>query len=187
MNKIKSLLTVIICFSITVNLYAQTHQGHPQHKRMGGEKMMELKQSYFKENFKLSEKESEKFWAAYKDYQEKERAIHQKCKENMEKNGIVREQGKIDFEKLNDEQLLFYYDSKLETERMLLQNREKFHKTLKEILPPKKIAEYYQLEKNFKRELSKASTAKPQDRLQGKKFKEGDVKAMEVEIPVEKK
>lgn len=160
MKKNTSLLAVLICLTMTVSLHAQSDtksSSSQRREKMGGEKMMKLKQDYLKENFKISDKESGKFWAAYELYQREELVIHQKCKSEMERNGIVREKGRVDFEKLSDEQLLFFFDNQLETEKKLTLNKEKFHHKMKEILSPKKMAEYYQLEKNFKQELFKAS------------------------------
>lgn len=112
--------------------------------------VMKLKREYFKNNLILSEKEQLTFWSLFDKYLTDEEAIHQQFKQKREDKGIKRENGVINFEILNDEAILFYYDSRFEMKGKLLDLDSRFYQNLKNVLSPKTIVQYYKTEKSFK-------------------------------------
>jgi len=112
--------------------------------------VMKLKREYFKNNLILSEKEQLSFWPLFDKYLAEEEAIHQEFKQKREDKGIKRENGVINFEILNDDAILFYYDSRFEMKGKLLDLDSRFYQSIKDVLSPKTLVQYYITEKSFK-------------------------------------
>ena len=112
--------------------------------------VMKMKNEYFKTNMKLSEKESVDFWPLFERYLIDEETIHQQFQKNREEKGIKRENGAIDFDLLKDDEIIYYYDSRFEMKSKLLELDAKFYQSLKKILAPQTLVQYYKLEKSFK-------------------------------------
>lgn len=118
--------------------------------------IMELKKEYFRKNLTLTEKEAARFWPLFDQYLENEKKIHRSCKKAQEEKGIKRENGKIDFSSLTDEQIRFFYENKFDVREKLLTTDKEFYNNMSSILQAKNIVKYYQIEKSFKSELSKS-------------------------------
>jgi len=112
--------------------------------------VMKLKREYFKNNLILSEKEQLIFWPLFDKYLVEEEAIHQLFKQKREDKGIKRENGAINFDILNDEAILFYYDSRFEMKGKLLDLDSRFYQSIKDVLSAKTLVQYYKTEKSFK-------------------------------------
>lgn len=112
--------------------------------------VMKMKKEYFKTNLKISDKDALSFWPLFDRYLTEEEAIHQQFKQKREDRGIKRENGVINFDLLNDEAIIFYYDSKFEMKDKLLELDSRFYQSLKNVLAPKTLVQYFKLEKSFK-------------------------------------
>jgi hypothetical protein len=112
--------------------------------------VMKMKKEYFKANMKLSDKETVDFWPLFDRYLMDEESIHQQFKQTREEKGIKRENGVVNFDLLKDDEIIYYYDSKFEMRSKLLELDSKFYQSLKKVLAPKTLVQYYNLEKSFK-------------------------------------
>jgi hypothetical protein len=110
------------------------------------EKLNAFKIGFFTKRLDLTSAEAEKFWPVYNEYQD------QRNKLQLEKALIIRNFNRNE-SSLNDIQLtemgdkliaLITRESSLEVE---------FHKKLKEIFPPAKVIQFYQVENQYKAQL----------------------------------
>jgi hypothetical protein len=110
------------------------------------EKLNAFKIGFFTKRLDLTSAEAEKFWPVYNEYQD------QRNKLQLEKALIIRNFNRNQ-SSLNDIQLtemgdkliaLITRESSLEVE---------FHKKLKEIFPPAKVIQFYQVENQYKAQL----------------------------------
>jgi hypothetical protein len=110
------------------------------------EKLNAFKIGFFTKRLDLTSAEAEKFWPVYNEYQD------QRNKLQLEKAIIIRNFNRNQ-SSLNDIQLtemgdkliaLITRESSLEVE---------FHKKLKEIFPPAKVIQFYQVENQYKAQL----------------------------------
>jgi len=110
------------------------------------EKLNAFKIGFFTKRLDLNSAEAEKFWPVYNEYQD------QRNKLQLEKALIIRNFNRNE-SSLNDIQLtemgdkliaLITRESSLEVE---------FHKKLKEIFPPAKVIQFYQVENQYKAQL----------------------------------
>ena len=118
------------------------------------EDILRLKMDYFKNHLTLNEEHAIKFWLLFDDYLKAERKIHEETKKLLEEKEIRKEKGKVDFSKLTDEQIYFYYENHFKKKERLAENEQKFYRQIKEFLFAQEIAEYYRVEKEFKKEIS---------------------------------
>ena len=118
------------------------------------EVILNQKKAYFKKHLALTEREAVLFWPLFDQFLEEEKDIHQNCKQNIEKEGIKRENGKINFDQLNHDQIIFYYDNKLKTKTQLLALELKYYEKWKDILTAQNLVQYYKIEKEFKNSIS---------------------------------
>lgn len=129
------------------------HNGKSDPKK--ADAIITLKKEYFKKNLQLTNEEASQFWPLFEKYLEEEKMIHQQCKSNQESKSIKRENGKINFEGMSSEQVVFYYENRLTTKQTLAEAEKRFFDRIKIVLGPQAIVQYYQLEKNFKNEVSR--------------------------------
>ena len=167
-NKSVLLTLLMVCF-VSISVMAQ-NQPQPQpsnrtelqnannprisHISRIREDVLKSKMDYFKSNFKISDEKAEKFWLFFGEYLKAERKIHEETKKILEEKEIKKERGQIDFTKLNDEQIYFYYENQFKQKERLTENEQKFYRQIKEILSSQEIVEFYKLEKEFKNEVS---------------------------------
>jgi hypothetical protein len=131
------------------------------------EDILKLKMDYFKKNLIVNEKYAEKFWMLFDTYLKAERQIHEETKKLLEEKGIKKEKGIIDFTTLNDEQIYFYFENHFKQKERLTENEQTFYRQIKEILFAQEVAEFYRLEREFKKEVSQESRKK-EDMEKGK-------------------
>jgi hypothetical protein len=110
------------------------------------EKLNAFKIGFFTKRLDLTSAEAEKFWPVYNEYQDQRNRLQ------LEKASIIRNFNRNE-SSLNDIQLtemgdkliaLITRESSLEVE---------FHKKLKEIFPPAKVIQFYQVENQYKAQL----------------------------------
>ena len=119
--------------------------------------VFDIKTEYFKSHFLISAQEATLFWPLFEQYLIDEKVIHKNSKDALKEAGIERVGGKIEIEKLKDEQILLYYESLFKTRAQLLALETQFHDKLKEILESQSIIQFYNLERVFRNDVSKAS------------------------------
>jgi hypothetical protein len=112
--------------------------------------LIKRKKEYFKQHLALAAEEATLFWTVFDHYLEQEQSIHQICTKNLESQGILRVNGKIDERSLSDKQIVFFYDNKLSQKEKMLTLDKEFHQKIKNILSAQSLVNYYNVEKAFK-------------------------------------
>ncbi|MCX6311679.1 MAG: hypothetical protein NT084_08580 [Bacteroidetes bacterium] len=155
MNKILLIISFIFAF-LANGVSAQA--GHPPKGKadttknsLGAERVQALKVAFITKQLNLTSDEAEKFWPIYNDYQDKRDAVRKQLQRDYRK---VREQADQlsadELQKLADEEVaLKVQDAALVSE---------MNSKLKNILPPKKLAQLYVAEEDFKKELIRILT-----------------------------
>lgn len=106
------------------------------------QQMQEMKIAFIKERVKLSAEEEKAFWPLYTEYVSQKQGL----RENLRKSKREVKRGKsVDYESLNDLAVKAELD-----EAALLSS---FYNKIKKILPAEKIFQFYEAEKDFKKEL----------------------------------
>ena len=171
MKKVTLITVLSLICSVSISLMAQNQNVKKMdvqpvktmegpHKIRFQPDVLNLKMNYFKSNFKVSDEKAEKFWAIFGEHLKGERKIHERIKKSLEEKGIKKEKGKIDFTKLSDEQIYFYYENQFKQKERLAENEQKFYQQIKELLSAQEISEYYRLEKRFRTEISQEARMK---------------------------
>ncbi len=174
----KRLLAIVcvglICF-VSISSYAQVEQQnikeHPSQEvpkgdlkkaehPQPGENILQLKMDYVKKNFTLNDEKSIKFWPLYERYLQAERDIHETSKQQLEKIGIERKHGRIDFSQIEDEKIYLYYEHRFKQHESLANNERNFYQEMKKMLSAQEIVEFYRIEREFKRQLFKGAQEK---------------------------
>jgi hypothetical protein len=150
MNKFIFLLSIVFAFLAT-GLSAQTGS-MPKEKNdsaqtaSGSERVQALKVAYITKALDLTSAEAEKFWPIYNEYQDKREVVRKQLQADYK---IIREQA----DKLSTEEL-----TRLANEEVALKVKDaellaEMHEKLKKVLPPKKLAQLYVAEDDFKKVL----------------------------------
>ena len=158
----KKLLTLLLLTTITLNIYAQDkgHRGHRHHP--SHEKMEELKERFIQNKLTLTETEAEKFWPLYQAYRKDVKALSGSF--HSWHDGKSRK----DIEKMTDKEAMELINKDLEQQRKRLELKERYVKEFGEILPPKKVALFFQLEIDFHKRLIKKLSARKEKRKEKK-------------------
>jgi hypothetical protein len=151
MNKFLLLLGLV--FALLANgLSAQTAGGSPKGKRdtvqtaSGAERVQALKVAFITKALDLTSAEAEKFWPVYNEYQDKRDAVRNQLQADYK---IIHEQA----DKLSAEELTRIADEEVALKLKDAQLVSEMHEKLKKILPPKKLAQLYVAEDDFKKYL----------------------------------
>lgn len=153
MNRILYILIFLLPFLAT-ELQAQTAgKSKPDSTQTasGSERVQSLKVAFITKGLSLTPAEAEKFWPVYNEYQDKREAVRKKMQENYKK---IREQA----DELTNEELLRLSDEILQYRKQDVDLQLELHEKLKKILPPKKLAQLYVVEEDFKKELLRILT-----------------------------
>jgi hypothetical protein len=110
-----------------------------------------MKREYIYNNLELKDNIREKFWANYDKFMQDELNIHKNACMRMEEIGIKRVDGKYDFDVMNEEQILAFYDNHFQEKKEIQDLNYRFYNEAKSILHPKELVKYYTLDKNFKK------------------------------------
>lgn len=133
----KKLLPIILL------LMSLTLIGQNNHR----ERIKALKASFITEKLNLSEKEAQKFWPIYNEYDQKMSTIKYK-----EIRGI-RKEIKANLSTLSDEKAIEYINTLNNAEKELLELRLAFFNKLSDIISPKKAILLKISEEEFKRKM----------------------------------
>ena len=122
------------------------------------EKLNNYKIAFFTKKLNLTEREAEKFWPVYNEYQSQRNSI-QLDKIKLNRNFNLNESTLTDkqIEEMGDK----YVDYLVQESNLAVD----FHKKLKEILPPVKVIRYYQAENQYKVQLLNELQNSKQQRL----------------------
>lgn len=94
----------------------------------------------YTEQLQLTEAEAEKFWPVYRSQKEELVALRKK-KKSLQPKTKVEEMSDAEVEKL--------LDAVLEFKQEELNVKQKYHQKFKQILPIKKVAKLYKLERDY--------------------------------------
>ncbi len=150
MKKIIFLLSFVFAFLAT-GLSAQTG-GSPKGKNdsaqtaSGSERVQALKVAYITKALDLTSAEAEKFWPIYNEYQDKREVVRKQLQADYK---IIREQA----DKLSTEELTRIADEEVALKVKDAELLTEMHEKLKKVLPPKKLAQLYVAEDDFKKVL----------------------------------
>jgi hypothetical protein len=110
------------------------------------ERLDSYKIAFFTQRLKLTPAEAEKFWPLYNDLQE------QKAKIQLERVALNRKFNQ-EAATLSDNEMTAIGDKLIELEVLEAGLSLKFHKYIKEVLPPAKVLRLYQAEYQYKMQL----------------------------------
>lgn len=142
-------ITLIIAVLATSALFAQ--EKNPK-------AMVHDRLAYMQEHLKLSGQESQNFWSLYEQYLNDEVKALTNYRKNLEKQGIklgTPGTNKEIIEKLSDKQLTYLQDQKFELRKALLNLETTYHKKYKAVLTPRHLQDLYNLEYQYKKEMTK--------------------------------
>ncbi len=147
---------IYIIFTILIlGIFSAAAQGKPD-----ANKIVQDRINNMKEHLKLSTAEGKTFWTAYEQYLRNEVKCFSTYRSNLEKKGIKSGcadcHGKSSScDNLSDTQITYMFDQKYELKKNLLNLETSFYKKIKGILTPKHLQEFYKIDEQFKRTLSK--------------------------------
>jgi hypothetical protein len=139
-----------------------------EHEKCSGCAIAKMKREYLYKNLELSEEVREKFWSIYDKFMQEETKIHENSRLRMEKIGIKRVEGKYDFDAMNEEQILAFYDNHFQEKKEMQDLGYRFYEEIKSILHAKELVKYFTLDKNFKKTVAGQAREK---QVQGKENK----------------
>ena len=129
-------------------------------EKCGGCGIAKMKKEYLYKNFELKDEVREKFWSIYDRFMQEEIKIHESARLRIEKIGIKRVEGKYDFDAMNEEQILAFYDNRFQEKKEMQDLSFRFYGEIKNVLHPKELVKYYTLDKNFKKTVGKEAREK---------------------------
>ena len=143
----KPILTLLLALLIAPTLTTLAQQ--PTSKEPV--KIIVLKRNFFKDSLNLNVDVSNVFWNKFDVFENREAVFHEEFKRDMESHGIDLRKDT----KLSKEQSVYVIQKKLEMkEKILGLDKERFN-TYQKILPAEDLIRYYDLEQEFKTEMTK--------------------------------
>lgn len=136
MKKILLLLILFTSFNIS---FAQDHRR---------EEIESFRVAYFTRQVGLNTEEAKKFWPVYNEMQEEIQKLHRERR-------MRHRNGREANENLSDSELEKMINEEFISRQKELDIEKKYHERYKDILPMKKLAQYYRAQEGFKRELLK--------------------------------
>lgn len=159
MNKI--LLLICFTFAFLANgLSAQPGGGQPRDTvptASGSERVQALKVAFITKALNLTSAEAEKFWPIYNEYQDKRDVARNKMQADYK---LIREQADL----LSTEELTRLGDEIVALKIKDAELVSEMHEKLKKVLPPKKLAQLYVAEDDFKKWLIEKLTEENQSK-----------------------
>ncbi|MCK9339273.1 MAG: hypothetical protein PHQ33_01975 [Bacteroidales bacterium] len=147
----KYIVILCICFlqSSFISMNAQEQKAHCN--KQDCQTMMKAKREYIEKNFTLAENQATPFWQAYQKMEDAEYQAYKSQREMRNEAGIPQRLSRDSIQYLTETQITTYYQAHFNTKRKVLEAEETFFKDISTILSAKQIAEYYSIEKKFKR------------------------------------
>jgi len=122
-----------------------------EREKCGGCVIAKMKREYLYKNLELRDDIRENFWATYDKFMKDEIRIHENARVKMESIGIKRVEGKYNFDSMNEEQVLSFYDNHFQEKQEMQELNFRFYNEIKNMLNTKELVKYYTLDKNFKK------------------------------------
>lgn len=149
MKKISKIIAVSgMILSLTTGAFAQ--DGNPkqkgENKKENFEKIEAAKKEYFTNKLKLTDKESEKFWAVYDEY-------HKAQKANRKQQRSITDKLRSGFDSIPENEIKTLSESLLNLETENIEAKKKYLSKTSEVIGYKRAVKSLQLEREFKREL----------------------------------
>lgn len=154
-KKAHSLLTLIVLTGLLMSISSTAIAQRPKELRQQ-DKIETMKRDFLKEKLSLTKEESAAFWPVYDQF-------HADQKKLNRSQLVQRYQLKVNYETLSDKELDDIFNSELVYQQALLDLKKDYHMKLKKVLPMRKTADYYMLEREFRRSLLKKSAGSEQD------------------------
>lgn len=129
----KGIWGFIMCFTLSLPSFAQHH-------RERSEQIEALKAAFITSKLDLTTDEAQKFWPVYNNYQKEMMDLMRKRKEDRDKPNIDPN------DKINAD---------LAYESRMLELKKKYKKLYLKTIPPQKILQLYQAEREFREQLIK--------------------------------
>jgi len=115
--------------------------------------IMAIKKSFIEKNLTLSKEEYAVFWGIYNEYLKNESIIYDNSRAILKEYKVEKTKGKVNIEKLTDQQIVIYLENKINTKKALLDLDVKLFQDLKKTLSAKTLYQYYVVESRFKSEI----------------------------------
>lgn len=149
MKKISQIIAVSgMMLSLTTGAFAQ--DGNPKHKgenkKENFEKIEAAKKEYFTNELKLTDKESEKFWAVYDEY-------HKAQKTNRKQQRSITDKLRSGLDSIPENEIKTLSESLLNLETENIEAKKKYLSKTSEVIGYKRAVKSLHLEREFKREL----------------------------------
>jgi hypothetical protein len=110
------------------------------------ERLNAYKIAFFTKRLNLTSNEAERFWPLYNDFQDKKASIQM---QRIQMNRKFNQEGST----MSDTEIIALGDKLVELEVLEAELSVKFHKSVKEVLPPVKVLRLYQAENQYKVQL----------------------------------
>lgn len=164
MMKKKLILALLALITFSAPVFAQKDcpECKEKERKAAQMKMMKVKKATFVQNLKLSEEETEKFWALYEQFDREINSIIEKQHHLMTKH----KEG--DLLNLDKETSMMLIEQSIVTEKELADIKARYYKEFLNVLPAQKVAKMIMEEKDIMRKLIKKERheKKPQEKPQ---------------------
>tara|TARA_B100001094_G_scaffold333246_1_gene409810 strand:- start:2051 stop:2509 length:459 start_codon:yes stop_codon:yes gene_type:complete len=130
-------LTIIFCLTTNLLLSQNNNSNKKRENREA------IKIAFFTKKMDLNTVESQNFWPLVNDMEAELKALRNK---NSHGRMMLK-----DKEEISDKELEEIMDAKMEMGKSQIDIKIKYHEKFKEVLPIKKVAKYYEANKEFKK------------------------------------
>lgn len=161
----RNFVLTLLALILTIPTFAQQKdcpECKEKERKAAQEKMLKMKKATFIQNLKLSEEETEKFWALYEQYDKEINSVIEKQHHLMTKH----KEG--DLLNLDKETSMMLIEQSILTEKELADIKARYYKEFLNVLPAQKVAKMIMEEKDIMRKLIKKERheKKPQEKPQ---------------------
>jgi Skp family chaperone for outer membrane proteins len=133
----------LILFIITI-LSIKTTFAQEQRR----EEIESFRVAYFTRQVGLNTEEAKKFWPIFNEMQEEIQKLHRERRNR-------HRAGRDNYENISDVELEKMINEEFVSRQKELDIEKKYHEKFKDVLPMKKLAQFYRAQEGFKRELLK--------------------------------
>lgn len=121
-------------------------QGQTDSMGQGRLRLIQEKERFILDKVPFLDSERESFIKIFREAEQKRMGLHRHMRE-------TRRRLAEEADKLKDEELNRLLDYRMNLERLLLEEREKYQKALRQTFPPSKVLEIFQAEREFMKRL----------------------------------
>lgn len=112
------------------------------------EEIESFRVAYFTRQVGLNTEEAKKFWPIFNEMQEEIQKLHRERRNR-------HRAGRDNYENISDAELEKMINEEFVSRQKELDIEKKYHEKFKDVLPMKKLAQFYRAQEGFKRELLK--------------------------------